>query len=248
MQMKSNIFNLLAILGITGLITPLVVQSSTVWKEIPLSFLAIIMTYFLANDFISSTNPTLSFIDGLCLFALFGFFLFYVYKQLKTDPAKKEESTVKEMATWKIAGLIIIGLAGLIFGGKMVVTNAVEIATTLGVSQKIIGLTIVAIGTSLPELITSIVAALKKKSDIAVGNIIGSNIFNVFAILGVSAIIKPIAYNDKFNFDLYVLGAGTLFLFGVMFIHHNKTITKWKAAILLVGYIVYTVILIGHEI
>lgn len=130
----------------------------------------------------------------------------------------------------------------------MVVVNSVKLASALGVSQTIVGLTIVAAGTSLPELATSVVAAIKKSNDIAVGNIIGSNIFNVFFILGISALINPIDYNIKFNFDIYFLGAGTIMLFSAMFSGKKKKLDRWEAGVLLIFYIGYTLMLIRRNV
>lgn len=240
----SNNFNLFVILGIAGLITPLAVQSSTVWKEIPLSFGAALLFFFLANDFFLSDTPKVSRIDGLILLTLFGLFLYYVKSQLKSDPAElvSEHHAVGHGKIW---GLIILGLGGLVLGGRLVVTSAIEMATMLGVSEKIIGLTIVAAGTSMPELATSVVAAVKKNNDIAVGNIIGSNIFNIFLILGVSSVIRPLSYDVTFNTDLYLLGFGTILLFAWMFTGKRKRLDRWEAALLLGIYIVYTIKLIA---
>jgi len=243
----SNNFNLFIILGIAGLISPLVVQSSSVWKEIPISLFAVILLFVLTNDFFSSGGFILSRVDGLILLVMFGLFLFYVYKQLKSEPAEVAV-THKNYTTLKIWVLIVIGLASLILGGQLVVTNALKIATTMGISEKIIGLTIVAAGTSLPELATSVVAALKKNNDIAVGNIIGSNIFNIFLILGVSSLINPIPYDQVFNTDLYILAFGTILLFAAMFTGKLKKLDRWESAILLLIYIGYTVYLIRNEI
>jgi cation:H+ antiporter len=143
--------------------------------------------------------------------------------------------------------LIGIGLTGLVLGGKLVVTNAIELATVFGISEKIIGLTIVAAGTSLPELVTSVVAAFKKNSDIAIGNIIGSNIFNILLILSLSAFVSPIEFNIEFNKDVYLLGAGTLFLFVAMFTGKKKKLDRWEAGVLLVAFIIYTIRLIGYD-
>jgi cation:H+ antiporter len=243
----SNNFNLFLILGIVGLILPITVQSSTVWKEIPISFFAIVIVFILSNSFFLQENNVLSRIDGALLFILFVLFLFYVYKQMKTEKTEFEIATL-EISNWKIWGLITIGLAGLIFGGKLVVNNAIEIATNLGVSEKIIGLTIIAAGTSLPELVTSVVAALKKNSDIAIGNIIGSNIFNLLLILSVSSFIKPITYNLAFNTDVYMLAGGTLFLFAAMFTGKKKKLDRWEAGVLLAVFVIYTTYLIAKEI
>jgi cation:H+ antiporter len=243
----SNNFNLFLILGIVGLILPITVQSSTVWKEIPISFFAIVIVFILSNSFFLQENNVLSRIDGALLFILFVLFLFYVYKQMKTEKTEFEIATI-EISNWKIWGLITIGLAGLIFGGRLVVNNAIEIATDLGVSEKIIGLTIIAAGTSLPELVTSVVAAFKKNSDIAIGNIIGSNIFNLLLILSVSSFIKPVTYNLAFNTDVYMLAGGTLFLFVAMFTGKKKKLDRWEAAVLLAVFLIYTTYLIAKEI
>lgn len=242
----SNIFNLFAILGITGLISPLIVRSSSVWKEIPLSLFAALVLFFLCNSFFSE-NAILSRVDGIILLIFFGLFLYYVFRQLKVDNVRIEIKH-KEFSNFKIWTFIFLGLLFLIAGGRLVVINAVKIANILGVSQTIIGLTIVAVGTSLPELVTSVVAAIKKNNDIAVGNIIGSNIFNIFFILGVSSLIKPVIYNIKFNYDLYLLGIGTLLLFIAMFTGKKKKLDRWEAGILLLIYIGYTISLINKAI
>ena len=239
----SNNFNLFMILGIAGLISPLAVQSSTVWKEIPISFIALATLFFLANNFFLSGQPSLSRIDGLILLVMFGLFLLYVYKQLRVDPQINLDSHTKytTLTTW---GLILIGLAGLIVGGRLVVDSAVKMAQEWGISQKVIGLTIIAAGTSLPELATSVVAAIKKNNDIAVGNIIGSNIFNIFLILGVSSVIRPLPYDKAFNGDMYFLAIGTIALFTMMFTGGRKKLDRWEAAILLTVFITYTVLLV----
>jgi len=238
----SNIFNLFGILGIAGLITPLIVQTSTVWKEIPISLFATLLLFFLSNSFISDIE-ILSRVDGFILLIFFVLFLYYVLQLLKVENFTPGINH-KELSNLKIWIFIIAGLTFLVAGGRMVVINSVQIASSLGISEKIIGLTIVAVGTSLPELATSVVAAMKKNNDIAVGNIIGSNIFNIFFILGVSALIRPVDYNIKFNTDLYLLGAGTFFLFITMFSGKKKILDRWEAGILLLIYIGYTINLI----
>ncbi|MGB3976468.1 MAG: calcium/sodium antiporter [bacterium] len=242
----SNIFNLLVILGITGLIMPLVVQSSTTWKEIPFSLAAVAVLFFQTLD-IGTTGPKLiSRIDGFILLTLFCGFLFYIYKVLAQINEIEALSPVKT----KIVNLLLfigIGITALVIGGRFVVKSAVQLAQALGVSQKIIGLTLVATGTSLPELMTSVVAAFKKKDDIAIGNIIGSNIFNILFILGISAIIRPIIYDPLFNTDLIVLSAGTIFLFIAMFTGEKKRLDRWEAGVLLAGYVGYLLYLIARE-
>lgn len=243
----SNNFNLFIILGISGLIIPLSVQSSTVWKEIPYSLFAAIFLFFLANNYLFGNSEGLSRLDAAILLALFLGFLYYVATQLKTDPST-ETLEVKDYSNLKIWVLIFLGLAGLVGGGKLVVDNAVAMAQSMGVSEKIIGLTIVAAGTSLPELATSVVAAMRKNTDIAIGNIIGSNIFNIFLILGVSGLIRPLAYNASFNTDLYLLAGGTIFLFLAMFTGKRHRLDRWEAVLLLVVYLGYTGYLVSAEL
>lgn len=242
----SNNFNLFIILGISGLILPIKVQSSTAWKEIPISLFVAILSLFLLNDFVFTGQTHSSRIDGLIMLVLFCLFLYYVFNQMKNDTQTFTSENHKSAI--KIWGLILIGLTGLILGGQLVVINSVEIASTLGVSEKIIGLTIVAAGTSLPELVTSIVAAMKKNSDIAIGNVIGSNVFNILLILSISSLIKPIGYNPKFNLDLYILIGGTIFLFTSMLTGQKKKLDRWEAGILLGFYIAYTTFLVMKEI
>ena len=243
----SNNFNLLFILGVAGIISPLLVQHSTVWKEIPISLLAAMVLYFLVNNFFPDQEGLLGRGDGLFLLLFFLAFLWYVYKQLKATPSASPV-VVKEISNGKIVVFIILGLAGLILGGKLVVGSAMEIAADLGVSEKIIGITIVAAGTSLPELATSVIAALKKNNDIAVGNIIGSNIFNIFFILGLSSLVRPIGYDAVFNQDLYLLFGGTVLLFLFMFLGGKKRLERWEAGILLLIYLVYTTYLVLKEV
>ncbi|HKL36447.1 MAG TPA: calcium/sodium antiporter [Salegentibacter sp.] len=245
----SNNFNLFIILGITGLITPLAVQSSTAWKEIPISLIAVIILFMMVNDQIISPDQTgiLSNFDGFILLVCFLAFLFYVYKQLTNDDVA-EEGNIKLLSPLKTTLFIIGGLAGLVLGGQLVVNNAIDIAENMGISQKIIGLTVVAAGTSLPELATSIVAATKKNADIAVGNIIGSNIFNLFLILSTASLIKPIDFNLNFNQDLYILAGGTIFLLLAMFTGKRKRLDRWEALILLVSYLGYTTYLVMLEL
>lgn len=153
----------------------------------------------------------------------------------------------KEFPNLKIWLYILLGLVFLILGGRLVI-NSVKIASVLGISQTIIGLTIVAAGTSLPELATSVVAAIKRNNDIAVGNLIGSNIFNIFFVLGISSLIRPVDFNINFNYDLYFLGIGTILLFIAMFSGKKKKLDRWEAGILLLFYIGYTILLINRNV
>lgn len=243
----SNMFNLFAILGIAGIIAPLAVQSSMVWKEIPFSLLALVVIFILGNDAFMGGENIISRIDAFILLTFFLLFLYYIYMQMKTDrtDASVEDKHLKPL---RIVLLIVLGLGGLVFGGRLVVTNAIELASAFGVSEKIIGLTIVAAGTSLPELATSVVAAIRKNNDIAVGNIIGSNIFNIFFILGISTMIRPLSFNLAFNTDIYLVAAGTFLLFAAMFLGGKRRLDRWEAVILLIIYIGYTIYLVQKEV
>ncbi|MCX2836525.1 calcium/sodium antiporter [Salinimicrobium sp. MT39] len=243
----SNNFNLFFILGVAGLISPLLVQQTTVWKEIPISLLAAVVLYFLVNNFFLDTEGILGRGDAFILILFFLAFLYYVYTQLKDVPSTSP-AAVKEISNTRIFGFIALGLAGLIIGGRLVVENAMDIASSLGVSEKIIGITIVAAGTSLPELATSVIAAFKKNNDIAVGNIVGSNIFNIFFILGLSALVKPIGYDIVFNTDLYLLFGGTILLFLFMFLGGKRKLERWEAGVLLLLYLAYTTYLVLNEL
>ncbi|MDN3668417.1 calcium/sodium antiporter [Echinicola jeungdonensis] len=243
----SNNFNLFVILGITGLLSPLVVHSNTVWKEIPISFLAIILVFLMANEYFSMGTKILNQWDGLILLALFMGFLVYIFRQMKLE-LPPENGEIQFLSFRKAIFLILVGLAGLVIGGRLVVSQAIHMAEGLGVSEKIIGLTIVAAGTSLPELATSVVAVIRKNNDIAVGNIIGSNIFNFLLILSVSALINPLSYQADFNKDLIFLTAGTLFLFLAMFTGKMKKLDRWEAAILLVAYLGYMLWIMEAEV
>lgn len=239
----SNIFNILVILGISGIIYPLTVQSNTVWKEIPFSLLAVLLLFILANDrmFFHSSQNELSFIDGLIFIGLFIVFLVYVFgisRIVSTDAL-----AVKVYSPLNTVLFIVIGFGCLFVGGRLVIDNSIQLARQLFVSEKLIAITIVAGGTSLPELATSVVAACKRKCDIAIGNIVGSNIFNIFFVLGISSFIKGSPYNPAFNVDLFVLIAATLVLFVTMFTGSNRRLDRWEASLFVVAYIIYLIFL-----
>ena len=209
----SNIFNVLAILGTTALITPLSVTKTTTWVEIPLAVFAAILVLILVNG---EPSDTITRAEGICLLCFFVIFLSYTLVLAKYGVAGNgEEVTIKNYTLGKSILFILLGLAGLVGGGRLLVTNAVHIAENLGISERIIGLTIVSIGTSLPELATSIIAARKRNADIAIGNVVGSNLFNTFLILGTSATITPVRTPAGSTTDLVVniIASGLLFLF-----------------------------------
>lgn len=216
----SNIFNVLAILGISALIAPLSVKKNTIRFEIPFSLLAAIAVLFLASDNIF--NPGDNFIerkDGFVLVIFFMLFLAYNFHLVRTHPEEMAVAT-KSHPLFKAILFIIVGLAGLIYGGKLIVDHAIALATILGVSERVIALTIVSIGTSLPELATSVVAVKKREVDIAIGNIVGSNIFNIFFVLGVSTIAKETPVPGNSFIDIWVnIATGLLLL---IFVYWGK--------------------------
>lgn len=249
----SNIANILLILGITAIIAPMAVQRSTTLKEIPLSLLAGIVLFIAANDMLIDRYQLseLGRGDGFVFLCFFLIFLYYTFG-IRHAGQEEEESTKTVMPLWQAMLLVIFGLAALVAGGHFCVETAQDIALALGVSEALIGLTIVAVGTSLPELMTSLVAAIKHKPDIAVGNVVGSNIFNIFWILGVSALIKPLPFRPELNIDLLMVVFASALLFFI--VHNGKLhrrlffwwkqekdyiIKKWEGGVLLACYIAY---------
>lgn len=244
----SNIFNTLMIVGCTALFAPIVVTRNTLQMEIPLCILSSLALLVCANDMFldGSNNNVISITDGLILLCFFVVFLRYTFTLVSHNPKEKEEETeeIRQLPMWKSIVFILGGLGALIAGGSFFVDGASGIARSLGVSESVIGLTLVAGGTSLPELATSIVAALKKNPEIAIGNVIGSNLFNIFFVLGCSATITPLHLTGIGNLDLLVLVGSSilLWLFGIFF--GKRTITRVEGSILIFCYIAYTGVLI----
>ncbi len=244
----SNITNTLLILGIVALIAPLVIKRRTIHKEIPYSLLAILAVGILSNDFlIVHVSPDgLNRIDGLMLLLFFIIFVFYTFGisreeenifQKTVGEIKNKEA--KEYNVFLSIVMILIGLIGLIIGGQWIVEGAIYIAEYFNFSQVFIGLTVVAIGTSLPELAASGMAAYRGQTDMAVGNVVGSNIFNFLLILGVSSTIKPIHYNIDLNIDILILLVVTIMLLPLIYIGKKNIIGRWEGIILLSFYVVY---------
>ncbi|OFX88819.1 MAG: sodium:proton exchanger [Bacteroidetes bacterium GWF2_33_16] len=241
----SNIFNVLAILGVSAFIYPLAVKSKTTWIEIPLALLSAMLVLVVANDILidKDTESVISRIDGLILIAFFIIFLVYNFQLIKTGKYDEEFDT-KNYSIKKSILFIIIGLVFLVLGGKSIVYSATEIAKFFGISERVISLTIISIGTSLPELATSIIAARKKNVDIAIGNIVGSNIFNIFFILGTSAIIYPVTVSLSSQFDLIVNILVSLLLFIFIFTGKGRKIDRWEGIVFMVLYFAYVISLI----
>lgn len=237
----SCIYNILLILGIAAIITPLPIKSSTKWKEIPMALASVILLFVLANTGFTK-DLFVTRLESIILLVGFALFMWYtIHLTINDNTISEEESKYNSFISIL---LIILGLVLLMVGGKFTVNGAVNIAKTLNVSEKLIALTIVSVGTSLPELATSAVAAYKKQADIAVGNVIGSNIFNILLVLGLSSVASPIAYPAILNMDMFVLMIATLFLFAVTFIKKKNVVGRPAGIILVISAIVYTVYLI----
>ncbi|MEK7089980.1 MAG: calcium/sodium antiporter [Patescibacteria group bacterium] len=238
----SNIANLLLILGISSIVYPLAIKRRTTLIEFPFSLLAAITLWILANDqfFIKSPQNILSRLDGFIFLIFASAFVFYLYKSFKSRSDDLPEiPTNHEINVWEAGAKIFGGALLLIFGGQMVVGEASAIAAALGVSQTFIGIFIIALGTSLPELATSVLAAYKKNADIAVGNIIGSNIINIFLVIGISAIARPLEYHGQLNFDLAVLILSTTLIIGAILSGKNHKFERSFGVVFILAYLAY---------
>lgn len=246
----SNIINTLIILGLSATIFPVVCQKSTYCIEIPISVLAGLMVLLLGTNFfgfmhLNETNLGISRIDGLILLTIFiGFCSYTIYQGLHNRTANNIEN-YEAMPIWKAIILIIIGLAGLIIGGEFIVKNAISIAKSWGISESVIGVTIVALGTSLPKLATSAMAALKKNTDLAIGNVIGSNIFNVFFVLGISSIINPLSSYENLQIDAALVATSSLLLLIFIGISRKRKINRIEGISMLIIYTIYLIWLLS---
>ncbi len=245
----SNTVNICLILGLTAVLQPLRIRYNTIWKDIPFSFVGIIAALFMAGDIWLDHAQTavITRSEGLVLLCFFGIYMFYVINLArKGTGANIVIEEVKHKPLWLAVGMVIAGLAGLIFGGKFMVDAAVAVARDFGVSEAIIGLTLVAVGTSVPELATSIVAALKGRGDMAMGNVVGSNIFNIFLILGTSATVAPLPVGNITVVDFGVCIGATLLMFFAGFVLKPNIMYRPKGWVLIGFYVAYLVWLISQ--
>lgn len=250
----SNIANILLILGTTALFTRIPIKKSIYFTEIPISLIATLLVGFLANAnlFEESEQMGLSRQDGAILLTFFFLFMSYIYviskykneDEVEEEQVESDEDDIEIMENWKAYLLIVGGGVGLFFGGKWVVEGAIEIARLFEMSEKFIGLTVIAIGTSLPELVTSVVAARKGRADLAVGNVIGSNIFNLLWILGLSSVIKPLNFDQVNNSDILMIIFGSTLLFFAVIVGKKPSINKLQGVLLISIYIAYIVYLV----
>ena len=234
----SNIINTFVILGLTALVYPIVSQKRARDFDIPMSIIAGIFVFVLvAVQFQwGETERGIGRIGGVLLLVMFCYFLYNTFRHAKDHPEDAETETVKNIPVRRAIALIIAGFIGLIVGGELIVKSAVDIATRMGVSEAIIGLTIVALGTSLPELATSVIAAAKHNSDIALGNVFGSNIFNVFFVLGTSATIRPLPAYEGIELDACMAAAGSIIVWLAIKTNHDRKIQRWAGVLLLLAY------------
>ncbi|MBN1815939.1 MAG: calcium/sodium antiporter [Sedimentisphaerales bacterium] len=237
----SNIFNIYVVLGLSTLIYPLAVSRGTVWKEIPMSLVTALFLFVLLGDtaLFGAEKTILGRIDAAILLAGFAGFLLYTVFVASRVPGLEEQTPHPGYGLGRVALYCGIGLAALVLGGRWVVLSATEIAGKLGISDAVIGLTVVAVGTSLPELVTSLVAAWKKNAEIAVGNVVGSNIFNVLFILGTTGLIRPLTLQDAALLDQGVMILGHVLLFLFMFTGKRRKLDRWEGAVFILFYIGY---------
>lgn len=229
----SNMINMYIILGTAAVVYPIVSQKSSRRFDIPLSFFAPVVVLLLVID------GSLNAVDGLILLIFFIWFLTSNISKAVRHPEDENPEEIKPMKIWKASLMVIAGLGTLVGGAQFIVPSATKIASDMGISQAIIGLTIVALGTSLPELATSVVAAFKKNSDIALGNVIGSNIFNIFMILAVSAMIRPLNNYEGIFADLVITAGGSLLLLLFIYTNKERSLKRWGGLVFLLVYGAY---------
>jgi len=231
----SNTMNILLILGVSSLIWPIDVSRISIRRDIPVGFLATLAIALMANDFFTGTARTINWMEGLALL-LMGF-AYLLLTMLKNNPQEETEDVQKAMPWGKTILALVAGIIGLYVGGELVSRNAQILAKQWGMSESTIGLTVVATATSLPELITSIVAALKKNSGIAIGNVLGSNILNIFMVLGISALITPLPFESKMNQQLMILFAANILMLLFVFTGKGRKLSRIEGALLTLGYV-----------
>ena len=239
----SNIINTFVILGLTALVYPIVSQKRSRDFDIPLSIIAgILVLAFVAVELpFGECGKGIGRMGGIVLLLMFCYFLYNTFRHAKEHPDESEEVIVKseELTVRRAIALMLGGFVGLVVGGELIVKSAVDIAVRCGVSEAIIGLTIVALGTSLPELATSVIAAAKHNSDIALGNVFGSNIFNVFFVLAMSATVRPLPAYKGIELDALMAALGSIIVWLAVKTNHERKVQRWAGALLLLVYGAY---------
>ena len=231
----SNTMNILLILGVSSLIWPIDVSRISIRRDIPVGFLATLAITLMANDFFTGTARTVNWMEGLVLL-LMGF-AYLLLTMLKNNPQEETEDVQTATPWGKTILALVTGIIGLYIGGELVSRNAQILAKNWGMSESTIGLTVVATATSLPELITSIVAAVKKNSGIAIGNVLGSNIMNIFFVLGISGLITPLPFEPMMNKQLMILFAANVLMLMFVFTGKGRKLSRFEGALLTLGYV-----------
>ena len=233
----SNTMNILLILGVSSMIYPIDVSRISIRRDIPAGFVATLAITLMANDFFRGTSTTVNWVEGIVLLAMGAGYLWITFKKNSEDSENTE--TQQELPWGKTIFQLVIGIIGLYIGGELVSNNAQKLALSWGMSESTVGLTVVATATSLPELITSIVAALKKNSAIAIGNVLGSNILNIFMVLGVSSLIIPLPFDMKMNQQLLILFAANAIMLISVFTGKGRKISRFEGSLLTLGYVAF---------
>lgn len=240
----SNIMNILLILGVASMIYPIDVSRISIRRDIPVGFLATLALWLMANDFFIGKEHTINWIEGLALLLMAGGYLYLTMVRNET-PSNEVEAVQIPMPWGKTILFLVLGILGLYLGGELVSKNAQIIAKAWGMSESMIGLTVVAMATSLPELITSVVAATKKNAGIAIGNVLGSNILNIFVVLGISGLITPLQFDSKMNTTLLFLFAANLLMTLFVFTGKGRKLSRFEGALMLcafAGFMTYTIL------
>ena len=239
----SNTMNILLILGVSSMIYPIDVSRVSIRRDIPAGFIATLAITLMANDFFRGASATINWIEGIALLAMGAGYLWLTFKKNSETPEfseTSENSETPQALPWgKTILQLVLGIIGLYIGGELVSRNAQILALSWGMSESTVGLTVVATATSLPELITSIVAALKKNSAIAIGNVLGSNILNIFMVLGVSSLIIPLPFDAKMNQQLLILFAANAIMLITVFTGKGRKISRFEGLILTLGYVAF---------
>lgn len=234
----SNTMNILLILGVSAMIFPIDVSRISIRRDIPAGFVATFAITLMANDFLRGTSGTINWVEGLVLLVMGGGYLALTFK-IETLEALEHDEKQEEMPWGKTLFELIIGIIGLYIGGELVSKNASILAMNWGMSESTVGLTVVATATSLPELITSIVAALKKNSAIAIGNVLGSNILNIFMVLGISSLITPLPFDMRMNHQLMILFCANAIMLATVFTGKGRKISRFEGSLLTLGYVAF---------
>ncbi|MBR4837435.1 MAG: calcium/sodium antiporter [Bacteroidales bacterium] len=236
----SNTMNILLILGVSSMVFPIDVSKVSIRRDIPAGFVATFAITLMANDFFRGTSATINWVEGLVLLAMGAGYLWITFKKSTNNQEHLEDSeTPKALPLGKTIIQLISGVIGLYIGGELVSRNAQILALSWGMSESTVGLTVVATATSLPELITSVVAALKKNSSIAIGNVLGSNILNIFMVLGVSSLITPLPFDMRMNHQLMILFCANAIMLATVFTGKGRKISRFEGSLLTLGYVAF---------